>query len=300
MSSLKILEPIEVLPANVGSNIALEEEWVAGTYTLGQQRRVGDTLYEVVANTTDDDPISVTTEWVNIGPANRYAAFDLQVGADKYRILETVSKRDGLVEFVLTGLSRITQITLSGLVATQVRVIVSTVDSGQILNISYDLSDAADYNGSFWAWCFLPKDLETQYILNDINIPSGATITIRVVNAGATAHVANIAMGVTSEFGTVTIGTSKKLRPRAFTDFDGLLATLIPRRPTYVVSYKIVLQENSAGRFWRKIEGLAGKPAVFSGSDSHPEYLSYGYIESADGSEVGGYITKASIDIGTI
>lgn len=298
--TLTILEPIAVTEQNVSSNIALEDEYVDGqTYTLGQQRRIDGTLYEVVTETTNKSPLGLNRDWADIGPANRYAAFDVQLGADKYRVLETSSKREDLIEFTLTGLSRVGQFSFFGLKATRIE-IVASFDGAVIFETGYDLEDATDYNGSIWAWMFVPRNFATESTLTGINIPGNSTITIRILRDGAIAEVASVVMGLPTSYGTTLLGTSRRLRSRATRDFTGLLATLIPRRPTYVVNYNLVLKSNSASAFWQKLESLNGRPAVFSGSDNHPEFTAYGYVESANGKAKSNGVTTGNLELGTI
>ena len=53
----QILVPLAVADANItASNVALETAWTAGTYTLGDQRRVDERLFEVSAASTTEEP----------------------------------------------------------------------------------------------------------------------------------------------------------------------------------------------------------------------------------------------------
>ena len=51
--TLRIIEPFAITETNIDStNVALETAWTAGTYTLGDVRRVGERLFEVSAAST--------------------------------------------------------------------------------------------------------------------------------------------------------------------------------------------------------------------------------------------------------
>jgi len=104
------------------------------------------------ASTTQEPGLAASTEWFDAGPANRYAAFDLQFGADQYRVIDTITSRAGSITYTLTGLPRLSAVAFFGLRATQIT-IVGTLDTmGDVADVTYNLQDATPYLGSFWRW----------------------------------------------------------------------------------------------------------------------------------------------------
>jgi len=120
--TLRIIEPFAITQANIdATNVTLETAWTAGTYTLGQVRRVGERLFEVSAASTTQEPgLPASTQWFDAGPANRYAAFDLQFGADQFRVIDTVTTRADSIAFTLSGLPRLSAMAFFGLACTQI------------------------------------------------------------------------------------------------------------------------------------------------------------------------------------
>jgi len=122
--TLRIIEPFAITETNIDStNVALETAWTAGTYTLGTVRRVGERLFEVSAASTTQQPgLAGSTEWFDAGPANRYAAFDLQFGADKFRVVETITERADSITYTLEGLPRLSAMAFFGLRAETIEI----------------------------------------------------------------------------------------------------------------------------------------------------------------------------------
>jgi hypothetical protein len=294
---LQILVPLAVVDANItASNVALETAWTAGTYTLGTQRRVGERLFEVSAASTTQEPSDTATEWFDAGPANRYAAFDRQVGIDKYRVVETKTSNSGSITYTLESLTRIGGIAMFGLQAESIAIVATVSTTGDAANISYTLQDATQYEGSMWRWMFVPASFERKYINFEVNIPQGALIDITITNTADTAKVGTVALGVVSDFGIVGNGTAKTLKSRSFKKTEGTLTSLLQRTTSSIVSYKVTLLNYEGDAFWRLMQDIDGIGAVFVASDLYPEFSIYGTLSSANPTTAGVGTSKATIE----
>jgi hypothetical protein len=296
-SPLKILVPLVVADANItASNVALETAWTAGTYPLGTQRRVGERLFEVSAASTSQQPSDTATDWFDAGPANRFAAFDRQVGVDKFRVVETKTSNAESITYSIESLTRIGGIAMFGLQAATILIVATVSTTGDAANISYTLQDDTQYEGSLWRWMFIPASFERKYINFELNIPQGASIDITITNTGGTAKVGTIAFGLVSNFGVVGTGTSKTLKSRSFKKTEGTLTSLLRRTTSSVVSYSTTLLNYEADAFWRLVEDIDGIGAVFSANDQYPEFTIYGTLSSANPTAVGVGFSKATIE----
>ena len=298
--TLRIIRPLDIREANiVSTNLALETEWTAGTYSLGDTARVGEYLWEVSAETTTEEP-GTGTDWFSIGPANRYAAFDQQFGLDKYRIVETVTRNADSIEYELTGLTRVSGIAMFGIVAQSIHIRASQDTPGDIMDMTYTVKDSTSYNGSMWRWLFLPQSFERKYLNLDLNIPAGATIEITLDNTGGTAAVGSMALGVVDAFGIVTTKPVRSIRSRSIKKTDGSLTSLLRRTPSAKVTYPVTLLSYQADPFWRLMDDLDGVAAVFAGPDNYPELSVYGFHSNVQSvSEAFGRST-VSIEVETL
>ena len=300
--TLRIIEPFAITQGNIDStNVTLETAWTAGTYTLGNVRRVGERLFEVSAASTTQEPgLVASTEWFDAGPANRYAAFDLQFGADKFRVIDTITERADSITYTLTGLPRLSAMAFFGLRATQITIVGTLNTTGDVADVTYDIQDATPYLGSFWRWFFVPQSLERTYANFDLNVPSGATVTVTITNSSTTAAVSTIVMGLAAEYGDVEVATTRGLRSRSVKKTEGTLTSLLRRTPASRIGYKIHLNDYTADPFWRAVEDLDGVAAVFAGPDDNPEFLAYGFVSSCQTvSDVRG-MTKVQLEVETL
>ena len=300
--TLRIIEPFSITETNIDStNVALETAWTAGTYTLGDVRRVGERLFEVSAASTTQEPgLAASTEWFDAGPANRYAAFDLQFGADKFRVIDTITERADSVTYTLTGLPRLSAIAFFGLRAIQIKSVGTLNTTGDVADVTYEVPDATSYEGSFFRWFFAPQSLERTYANFDLNIPIGATVVVTITNTGSTAAVGTIAMGLADTYGVVEVASTRGLRSRSVKKTEGTLTSLLRRTPAAKVGYRVHLNDYAADPFWRTINDLDGVAAVFAGPDDNPEFLTYGFVSSCQTvSDVRG-MTKVQLEVETL
>ncbi len=300
--TLRIIEPFAITEANIdATNVVLETAWTAGTYNLGDVRRVGERLFEVSAAATTQDPgLPATTEWFDAGPANRYAAFDLQFGADKYRVIDTITSRADSITYTLTGLPRLSAMAFFGLQATQISIVGTLDTTGDVADVTYNLQDSTPYLGSFWRWFFAQQSLERSYVTFGLNIPIGATVVVTLTNTGSTAAVSTIAMGIADEYGDVEVQSTRGLRSRSVKKTEGTLTSLLRRTPASRIGYRVHLDGYTAAPFWRTINDLEGVAAVFAGPDDNPELIGYGFVSSCQTvSEVRG-ITKVQLEVETL
>ena len=300
--TLRIIEPFAITEGNIDStNIALEIAWTAGTYSLGYVRRVGERLFEVSADITTQEPgLAASTEWFDAGPANRYAAFDLQFGADNYRVIDTITERADSITYTLSGLPRLSAMAFFGLRATQITIVGTLNTTGDVADVTYNIADATPYLGSFWRWFFAPQSLERTYATFDLNIPIGATVTVTITNTGSTAAVSTIVMGLANEYGEVEVSSTRGLRSRSVKKTEGTLTSLLRRTPAAKVGYRVHLNDYAADPFWRTINDLDGVAAVFAGPDDNPELFAYGFVSSCQTvSDVRG-MTKVQLEVETL
>jgi len=252
------------------------------------------------ASTTQEPGLAASTEWFDAGPANRYAAFDLQFGADKFRVIDTITERADSVTYTLTGLPRLSAMAFFGLRATQIAIVGTLNTTGDVADVTYEVPDATSYEGSFFRWFFAPQSLERTYANFDLNIPIGATVVVTITNTGSTAAVGTIAMGLADAYGVVEVASTRGLRSRSVKKTEGTLTSLLRRTPAAKVGYRVHLNDYAADPFWRTINDLDGVAAVFAGPDDNPEFLTYGFVSSCQTvSDVRG-MTKVQLEVETL
>jgi hypothetical protein len=212
-------------------------------------------------------------------------------------VIETLTTNADTITYTLESLTQIMGIAMFGLSATNIKIVGTQDTTGDVCDIDHDLEDTTGYNGSFFRWFFLPQRFSKKYLNLEVNIPKGSTIEITISRMGGTAEVGSIAMGVVSNYGTVTVGTSRSLKSRSIKKTEGTLTSLLRRTPSATVPYRVVLTDYEAAAFWRLIDDLDGVAAVFAGSDSHTEFSVYGIVRSAQTTAEGVGISKVSLEV---
>lgn len=292
---MNIIRPHAVTSANVvGSNVALEPAWVAGTYALGEQVRHNDILWECIIASTDQTP-GAGTDWADIGPPNRMAAFDGEVEANKGRVLETKTTNPDLITFQIEGLAVVSGIAFFELAATRITITATEITTGDAGSYVIDLPDQTQYEGSLWRWFFLPIERRTQYVNLDLGIPAGVTIDIAIENQGATAAVGAIVMGTVEKVAVSNPGAQWSLSSRAKKEVTTFGTSLTRRPPSYRITYPISVLGGGAA-FKRMVQALDGLTAVFvTCDDQFSELTSYGFVEGVDATAKTATMTRASM-----
>ena len=292
---MNIIRPHEITSANVvGSNVALEPAWVAGTYALGDQVRHNDILWECVADSTEESP-GAGTDWAEIGPTNRMAAFDGEVGVNKGRVLETKTTNPDIITFQIEGLAVVSGIAFFELAATRITITATEITTGDAGSYVIDLPDQTQYQGSLWRWFFLPIERRTQYVNLNLGIPAGVTIDVTIENQGATAAVGAIVMGTVENVAVSNPGAQWSLSSRAKKEVTTFGTSLTRRPPSYRITYLISVL-GGAAEFKRLVQALDGLTAVFvTCDDQFSELTSYGFVESVDATAKTATMTRASM-----
>jgi hypothetical protein len=281
--ALSIIKPYEVLPANViDTNIPLETAWNNSThYAVGVIVYHADAIWQAISANHNSEPTATNPNWVNIGPPNRMACFDIQYGTEQIRISETKTTGAGDIEYTIEGLSRINSMAFFGLKASRIEI--TATDGGSYsYSTSYDLKRNTPLNGRYWNYFHGPRSREDVHIFADLNIPPNATIDIVISNNDIETQVASIVLGLANKFGTVSDGaggTAVSIDSRSIFKLDGLLVTNIPRATNSSATYHLMLWNYEAMAFLRAARDVDGIAAVFSVEGS-PELAAYGLMQN--------------------
>ena len=271
---MKIINPRPFVPANITTSVTLTETlWTAGTSTLGQRRYVlpDYDLYEVVAASTTDDPVtgaalSVPT-WVKVGKVNKFAAFDNILGHAMTGTDLTVSiAPDGSVT---NGLA------LFGISATTASVTVTDPTDGVVYTRDLDLVDNSavfDWGGYF----FSPVIMKPDQVL--VDIPLYGTATVAIATTGA-AQIGEIVLGNVTTLGITGYGSQVNILDFSRKDRDTFgNAILIQRAYADRVTYDGKLMTATVAWVRRVLAARRATPTVYIGSENHLGTVAFGFF----------------------
>lgn len=211
-----VLKPVPVTDLNFVSSNVLENDhpvWSSATnYTIGQRVIVTTghhKIYEALTANTNKFPPGNPMDWVEVGPTNRWAAFDESGG--------TFSTKASPLEFAVSG-DRADTIALLDVDAASVRVRAFNAIEGTYYDKTTELQDASTLT-SWYDYFFTPINRQKELILRDIPPVSASEYTV-TLTGGGTVSLGTFAMGQRTEFGFTEYGAKAGIRNYGRTTVD--------------------------------------------------------------------------------
>lgn len=146
---------------------------------------------------TTTPPHTLTTHWVEVGPTNRWAAFDTSGGTFSY-------SSGANIVFSFT-MDRATSIALVELTARSVRIQATAPGYPNYYDQTYNLGDRAVIN-NWYDYFTADSFLATELIITDIPAIPATTFTITIENNGNPLQVGNLIVGTNIELGNTKYG----------------------------------------------------------------------------------------------
>lgn len=276
---MKAIVPIDPIPSRITSNVPITETlWTDGTYTLGQQRYVDTTLYEVIIASTTLSPsaglLTDPPEWKVVSEINRYKMFDNIEGSQS-----AVSSAGGSieVEFDAAG-TVITDVVLLNLEGSNVNIDVS-VASVSIYNEDFGLQDfdeITDWYNFFFAEIIPQNDI----LIGDIPNRSDAVVTVTITNDFAD----DIACGEMVVGRAFVLGDTLFDTSMSILDFSSKTAdengnyTITEGRFIKEVSYNVGITNNRVSAVYKFLQQYRAVPLVWIGEETRLETVAFGFF----------------------
>ena len=193
-----VVRPTPINDANFVSSNVPENDFpvfASGTtYALGARVIVTTDYHRIyeslVASNTGNFPPTSPTKWVEVGPTNRWAAFDESGG--------TMVTAASPIEFAVLG-DRLGSIGLLEITATSVRIRASTASDGTYFDSTYTLADRAVVT-NWYEYLYQPIDRQRELIVTNIPPITGSTYTVTVTGTG-NVSLGTFVVGNRTEFG---------------------------------------------------------------------------------------------------
>lgn len=274
-----VLKPLIVTDAMLTSNVAEpdtgETEWIAGTWNLGQQAISTTThrIYEVVADpsTADDPEVGVLANpatWVDIGPTNRWAMFDL--------INNTQTVGDDIVVDIDANVisNSIAGINIDN--AESINVTVVSVSDGEVYNTDVAMANNEAID-DYYDYCFSEILNRSEFVLNDLPSYSDAVITVTFI--GTAVAVGSLLPGSQLALGVANYGTGlQDLNFGTVTEDDFGNIEFNRGNKAKLVDFDVTIDTAKVNYVFRQLQRLTDIPTVWyaTGNDDDPT-LVYGY-----------------------
>lgn len=155
-------------------------------------------IYEsIVGSNLNHSPGTSSTHWVEVGPTNRWAAFDTSGGTYSY-------SSGANIVFSFTA-DRATSIALVELTARSVRIQATAPGYPNYYDQTYNLGDRAVIN-NWYDYFTADSFLATELIITDIPAIPATTFTITIENNSNPLQVGNFIVGTNIEMGNTKYG----------------------------------------------------------------------------------------------
>ena len=253
-----------------------ESVWNSGaTYALGAIVISTSThrTYESLQAANLNNPLPVLPEtstawWLDMGPTNKWAMFDL------YRNTQTISPSP-LVVVVSPG-DRINAVGLSRLNGTSLTISLDAVGSPAVNYYTHSeqlvVRDALVDNWFDWFFgAFISKTELAQF---DLPPFASAKLTVTITNTGGPSACGGMVIGTAK-----TIGQAQRDAQLDLLQFSVITrdlfgeATLIPRRSIPTAQYRLLLPAGSVQSVYDLLAGLDAVPALYSAAEDTEHVL---------------------------
>jgi len=266
---MKMMPPIQVTDSSLTSSSVAEADhaaWSSGvTYATGDKVILTTgyhRIYESLADgNTGNNPATTTGYWVDIGPTNRWAMFDLAVG--------TVTEDTDEIEVVI-ALSNVEYANCLALLDVVGDIaLLEIIDDEENVLWSRELElKTFGLSGADWYWYFF-SDLEQLDSVIAMDIPRFYDSSLRVTITGTgTVGCGTLAFGQAEDIGITEWGPRLGLHSYSTKETDPYgVTTVVSRGYSKVMECDFFFPHAWVRQVFRKLAEVRDTPVLWIGSD---------------------------------
>lgn len=272
---MRVTPPITISDSRLTSSTAAEPGvgevvWNPATpYTAGQTvyLAANHTRYErLISGTTAGSPDVDSDNWVEIGPTNRFAMFDL------LRNTGTVSASPLVVE--ITPGQRIDSLGLVGLVADSVTV---EMHNDDVLEYSRTVNLSTRQTSSWYEYFHGVFSYRTALALFDLPPFAAGVVTVTFTRATGDVTVGGLILGMSAYLGNTQYNAESDALNFSVVERDAFgNSRLIPRRSVPKTNQTLFCEKVRVNKVIKVRDDLNAVPALWSGLDDAQD----GYFEA--------------------
>ena len=267
-STLRLLQPATITDAALVSSSVPETDypaWASGTtYALGARviKTATHRIYEsAIAGNVGSDPVAADGKWIDIGPTNRWAAFDQALGS-------TMTAASPIA--VTIAASPISAVALLDVIGTSVRVQATGYDRTQPVGAG--------------AMTFL-------------DLPAGTTrVTVTLAGSG-NVSVGTLLVGKLVGLGVTEASPSAGITDYSRKEVDDFGAeTIVERAWAKRMTAKGLISTSAIDSVFSRIAAVRATPSLWIGQDGYDSLTIYGFFKTFE-IEAGDTVSKLSLSI---
>lgn len=224
-------------------------------------------VYESVVAGNSGNALTDATKWLEIGPSNAWAMFDV--------LRNTASVQPSELTVVVTPGERVNSLVLLGVVANHAEVSATSGGSG-VFSYSENLDEREVFD--WYDYFFLPFGTRPSVVIFDIPPYTNIVITVTLTATSGNVECGDCILGNYVDIGQIKAAAESDVLnfSEVERDFDGGVSTMVQRRNVPKTVQSIWLPRARVNRVRALRDELNGTPAVYVGLDDD----SHDYFES--------------------
>lgn len=275
------------------SSVPLSEtEWTAGTYNLGNQRRVGLDLYQVLVTSTTDEPtagaVADPPTWGLLGKVNRWRMFDGST-------LDQTTNADDITVAITPGavINAVAFSRLGG--GGEARVWLDDPVDGIVYDQTVGLIDNINVI-DFYTYCFEP--FQQRFDVLFTGIPPYGAATLNAEITATEAACAEMSIGLARDLGLALFGTSVGTIRYGVRRTDAFgRTTFVRRQSVKKANFEVIANTPGIDRVLRLLDNERDKPAVFIGSGNYDSLIILGAYQDFEYTFTGPSVSEGVIRV---
>jgi hypothetical protein len=294
--TMQILKPVTLSTNDISFTNATTnttyDPWIAGTYSSGEKRYVGMTLYEVAltgTNTTTNDP-TISKDWKTIGNIDPYQCFDGRVGT-----LTISSGTNSTMAFETDTSQLINSAAFLNMDAQTMTLTVTDAVEGLVYSHSETLLQDVD---NWYQYFFYPYEQKTDVVLDDLPTYPGAAIRLELARPTGTVSIGEIVLGRQRFIGQTQFGASAGIMDYSRKTTDEFGNFVIEERPfSKRAEFDVQIDIEQFDSVYRFLTSIRATPCVFIGDVNRPSLIVYGFARSFDQVLANTAITSCTLSV---
>lgn len=277
---MKVIRPIQITPAKILSSSATEiyPTWSSTTtYALGAKVVYSDKIYEsLIASNLNKQPDTNATSWLDVGPSNKTAMFDLQVNT------QTVTTSSLTVVFQPGSIFN--AVSFLNVIGENVTITVRDSPSGSVVyteSVSLDSSSIRVFD--WYTYFFEDFDFRTEILFQNIPpYPNGVVEVTVTTNTASTVAIGSTSVGTIVDLGHTQYGLNYGIRDYSVKETDEFGNTkFVQRAFSKRMSPNLMVENTRLNYIGKVLENLRATPTVYIAADD-PIYsgtIIFGFIK---------------------
>lgn len=248
------------------------------------ERRVYQNVSDTAQTPADEAALAAdTANFVFLGPENFARPFDVQVGLDQERVIQTQADSlgavhgsgDGQLFYEFAEMPPIQGVAFFNMDATFARIYTDDVTTNEI----YYFNDEAPIASDYYEFHIKPPLREKSLVATDLNLIALSEFNLSIRNEFGAAKAGSVIFGHVWDLGVTLMDAERSSRSTSFVQFNNTTTSIVRRMPRNGIDLQVKVESGREKGVQRILDDLEGVSAVFIPDEvNHPGLTTYGVL----------------------